>query len=110
MPRRPTDAELESKYQNEHLVPKLRRILPNPVIEKFDIRQGYPDLLILCEHWWGVLEVKPYFGADQQPNQDYYIKMFNQMSFGSFIWPEIEEEVLRGLQRSFQSSRIPRTP
>lgn len=107
MPRRKTDEQLEAEYQAA-LIKRLYRILPDPTIEKFDIRQGYPDLLILCESWWGVLEVKPYAGADLQPNQDFYVQQFNTMSFGSFIWPEIEEEVIRGLQRSFETSRSAR--
>jgi len=108
MPRRPSDAQLEAKYQNDILIPRLYRILPDPIIRKFDIQQGFPDLLILCEKWWGVLEVKPFAGADEQPNQDYWVQHFNHMSFGSFIWPAIEEEVLSALQRSFKSSRSSR--
>lgn len=107
MPRRKTDEELEREYQPK-VIKKLRQILPNPTIEKFNIRQGYPDLLILCEAWWGVLEVKPHADAERQPNQDEYIQMFNNMSFGSFIYPGVEEEVLSELQRSFRSSRITR--
>lgn len=107
MPRRKTDTQLEADYQ-AGLIKRLERLLPDPIIEKFDVRQGYPDLLILCERWWGVLEVKPYPGADQQPNQDWHVTNFNRKSFGSFIWPEIEEEVLCAVQRSFESSRLPR--
>lgn len=107
MARRKTDQQLEADYQSD-LIKRLERILPNPIIEKFDIRQGYPDLLILCQSWWGVLEVKPFYGADVQPNQPYYVEKFNGMSFGSFIWPEIEEEVLYALKQSFESSRVPR--
>lgn len=109
MPRRPSNRELESRYQNTVLVPKLRRLFPGCMIEKFsDLRQGYSDLIII---WYGlaaVLEVKAFEGAEEQPNQRPYIedwKRSGQFIYAAFIYPENEEEVLGGLQRSFESAR-----
>lgn len=48
-----------------------------------------------------MLEVKPRENARQQPNQEYYIELFDDMSFGAFIYPENEEEVLYDLQQAF---------
>jgi hypothetical protein len=99
---------LENKYQST-LIPKLRHLFPGCMIEKFsDLRQGYSDLIII---WYGlaaVLEVKAFEGAEEQPNQRPYIEEWNrtgQFIFAEFIYPENEEEVLRALQRSFQSAR-----
>lgn len=52
-----------------------------------------------------MLEVKVSAKAPQQPNQEYYVKVFDDMSFAAFIFPENEEEVLDALQRSFRADR-----
>ena len=65
--------------------------------------QGIPDLTILWKDKWAMLECKRSASASRQPNQEYYIKMTGEMSFGRFIFPENEEEVLNDLQQSFQS-------
>lgn len=93
---------LEREYQSR-LIKKLRRLFPGCIILKndTDYLQGIPDLLILYGCRWAALEVKASDDADVQPNQEYYIDQMDEMSFASFIWPEIEEEVLHALQRSF---------
>jgi hypothetical protein len=50
-----------------------------------------------------MLEVKPSADASKRPNQEYYVKKFNDMSFSSFIFPENEEEVLNAMERSFKA-------
>lgn len=65
--------------------------------------QGFPDLIVLWEDKWAVLEVKRSEGAVVQPNQAYYVNTLDDMSFSSFIYPENKEEVLNGLQSSFGS-------
>lgn len=66
-------------------------------------KQGIPDLIILFKNTWAMLEVKESAVAEVQPNQEYYIDKFKEMSFGAFIYPENEKEVLDGLQLAFGS-------
>jgi hypothetical protein len=63
--------------------------------------QGLPDLLILYGKKWAMLEVKTSIAAHIQPNQTYYVNMLDQMSFASFISPEVERDVLSDLQQAF---------
>ena len=45
-----------------------------------------------------------------QPNQEYYLEQFGQMSFAAMICPENEKDVLDALQRSFYEGRHARLP
>lgn len=102
---------LEAKFQAD-LVKKLRRIFPGCVILKNDpdYLQGIPDLLILWHDKWAMLEVKGAIDAPEQPNQQYYVDLLNEMSFSAFISPETEEDVLYDLQQAFGSRRSARVP
>lgn len=90
---------LESVYQ-ARLVKKIEDSLRGSFVLKNDpgYRQGVPDLTILYFDRWGMLEVKTSFDADYQPNQEYYLNLFGNMSFAAMICPENEEEVLNALQ------------
>jgi hypothetical protein len=92
----------EAKYQQQ-LIRTIRKLLPGCVILKNDPRfmQGIPDILILYQNRWAMLEVKLNDDAGVQPNQEYYVGVLDEMSFASFINPRIEEEVLHDLQQSF---------
>jgi hypothetical protein len=71
--------------------------------------QGIPDLLVLYRNKWAMLEVKGFEDAPEEPNQDYYVDLLNNMSFAAFIYPENETEVLNELQHAFairRSSRL----
>ena len=96
----------ENQYQAK-LIKKLERMFPGCLILKNDsgLRQGVPDLVILWYDYWASLEVKPSEDAAQQPNQDYYIRRLDEMSFAAFIYPENEEEVLNALQQAFEPPR-----
>lgn len=60
--------------------------------------QGWPDILILADMGWCVLEVKTDAGADRQPNQEYWLEWCNDRClFASLIWPHCEEQVLEEL-------------
>lgn len=96
----------ENKYQ-AHLIKVLYQMFPGCIVLINDSArmQGIPDLTVLWERCWAMLEVKAYHGAPHRPNQDYYVDLANGMSFGAFIFPENEEEVLSALQRSFEAFR-----
>lgn len=97
---------LESTYQSQ-LIKKLRVRFPGCVILKndTDYMQGIPDLLVLYRNKWAMLEVKASARSEVQPNQEYYIELFDSMSFAAFIYPEIEEEVLHDLQQALRARR-----
>lgn len=93
------DIMRETIYQNK-LVKKLHDMFPGCFILRTDplAIQGIPDILILIEDRWAMLEVKQHARFVRQPNQDYYVDLFGKMSFAAFIYPENEEEVLDALQ------------
>ena len=96
--------ETENKYQRK-LVQKLKEMFPGCIITKNDSEhiQGIPDLTILYKTHWAMLETKRSESSPHRPNQDFYISKANEMSFGRFIFPENEKEVLDELQSTFGS-------
>lgn len=100
---------LERDYQAQ-LIKKLRRMFEGCIILKndSDYMQGVPDLTILYNRKWAMLEVKASENSPIQPNQAYYVSELNEMSFASFIYPENEEDVLRDLQYTLQPRRSAR--
>ena len=82
-------------------------MFPGCVIMKTDssYKQGFPDLILLWEGYWASLEVKANADAATRPNQDYYVRVLNDMSFAAYIFPENEEEVLSALQQAFEPPR-----
>ena len=94
---------LESKFQKE-LIDDIKAMFPGAIVLKNDPNyiQGIPDLTVFYKDNWATLEVKKSANASHQPNQDYYVDMFDEMSYSSFIYPENKEEVLNELQRSFK--------
>lgn len=96
----------ESKFQAA-LIKEIKKLLPGSYILKNDplYIQGIPDLLILYKNKWALLECKRSAKEKHQPNQEYYIEKFGEMSFASFIYPENKEEVLRGLQQALGVGR-----
>lgn len=96
----------ENVFQSA-LIDELKKIFPGCMVLKNDSSyyQGIPDLLVLHNDKWAMLECKRSSNAHHQPNQDYYIEKFGKMSFASFIFPENKEEVLHELQQTFKSGR-----
>ena len=92
----------ETVYQSK-LIKKLKLLFPGIHVLKNnpDELQGVPDLLLLYEDRWAMLEVKLSSSAGIQPNQKYYVDLFNEMSFASFVYPEVEGKVLDDLQYTF---------
>lgn len=68
------------------------------------IQQGIPDYFILWGPCWASLEFKKSPKAGRQPNQEYFVRLLNEMSFAAFIDPESEEEVLHALEQAFENS------
>lgn len=92
----------EAEYQSK-LIKKLRLLFLDCVILKNDSShlQGIPDLVIFHGNRYAFLEVKAKEDSDQQPNQEYYVRKLDRMSFAAFIYPSNEEEVLSALQKAF---------
>lgn len=101
----------ENRYQ-ARFIRRLRRQFPGCVVLKNDTSyvQGIPDLSIFHGTNWGWLEVKDSEDAPMQPNQDYYVDLAARMSFGAFVYPENEEEVVYALQQTFGAHRKARVP
>jgi hypothetical protein len=96
---------LERDYQ-ARLIKKIKLIFDGSFILKNDSRylQGVPDLLVLWQDRWAMLEVKakePTRASDFEPNQEYYLDLLHGMSFAACIYPENEDEVLDALQQAF---------
>lgn len=94
----------EAKYQ-AGLIRRLKRRFPGCQILKNDPQylQGILDLTIFHGPFWAMLEVKANAAAAERPNQAYYVKQMDDMSFAAFIYPENEEEVLTALSEAFAS-------
>lgn len=100
------EQKLESEFQRE-LIKELTAMFPGCFIMKNDERlvQGIPDITILHENHWAILEVKASRDAAHRPNQDYYVDMFDDMSYAAFIYPENKKEVLNELQQTLRPCR-----
>lgn len=97
-------AKLESKFQSE-LIKDLKKMLPGSIVTKLDssMIQGIPDLLILYKNKWATLEIKRSMKASRRPNQEYYVKLMDRMSFSRFVCPENKEEVIDELRKAFKA-------
>lgn len=104
-------AKRENRFQSE-LIKEIKERFPGCVVLKNDPNyiQGIPDLTVLYEDRWAMLECKKSADEPCQPNQPYYVERTNEMSFARFIFPENKETVLNELQRSFQTERTARVP
>lgn len=93
---------LESGFQ-DRLRRRLFDLFPGCKILKMDQHQGIPDLLVLWKDKWALLECKRWRNAHHQPNQDYWVDIYNKMSFSAFINPQNIEEVLHDLQQTWRA-------
>jgi hypothetical protein len=96
----------ENQYQAK-LIKRLEAMFPGCVILKNDssYQQGIPDLTLLFRNGWATLEVKRSAKEALQPNQAFFIRTLNEMSFAAVIYPENEEEVLNAIQQAFEPPR-----
>lgn len=92
----------ESAFQ-KNLINEIKDRFPGAIVLKNDSSyvQGIPDLSVFWKDKWAMLECKVSKNANHQPNQEYYVKKLNSMSFSAFIYPENKEEVLNEMERSF---------
>ena len=95
---------LENKFKT-NLIKEIEKRFPGSYVFHLDPteRQGVPDLLILYKNKWAALEGKKNKNASHRPNQDYYVKTMNEMSYASVIYPENKEDVLNEIQQAFES-------
>lgn len=99
---------LESKFQRG-LIEELKTMFPGALVYKNESKQGLPDLTVLWNEHWALLECKKSASASHQPNQDHYVEHANEMSFSRFIYPENKQEVLHELQQAFRAGGKTRT-
>lgn len=104
-----------SKRENEYqpkLIKKLEAMFPGCLVLKNDEQylSGIPDLTVLTDKGWAVLETKRGPKSRKQPLQDHYVERLNELGFAAFINPSNEQDVLDALQRTFETGREPRSP
>ncbi len=96
-------AKLERNFQKE-VIDRVEREFPGCLVMKNDAnyRQGIPDILVLHNDKWALLEVKKDrpSQSDYQPNQEWYLEKLNNMSFASVVYPDNFEEVFDALRRT----------
>ena len=94
---------VESKFQS-NLIKELKERFKGCVVVKNDANymQGIPDLTIYYGNRWAMLETKRSEDAPHRPNQDYYVSLFNSMSYAAFIFPENKEVILDEMEQTFQ--------
>ena len=94
---------LENKFKTK-LIKTIKDRFPGSMVFHLDPNelQGAPDLLILYKDKWAALEGKKNSKASLRPNQQYYVDLFNEMSFAKIIFPENAEEVLDEMERTFK--------
>ena len=102
---------LENKFK-QNLVRELKEKFPDCMVLHLDPNeiQGVPDILILNGSKWAEKKKKKSKDAQHRPNQDYYVKKMNEMSYASFIYPENKEEIINDLQRTFAPEGAARLP
>ena len=93
-------SRLESGFQDK-LCNELKTLFPGWMTFKMDQIQGIPDLLVLYKNKWATLECKKNERAARRPNQEYYVRVMDGMSFSRFICPENKDEVLDELYLYF---------
>ena len=93
------------------VIKEIRDLFPDCFVLKCDgsnTPQGFPDILVIYNDKWAVLEFKKSEKETKskngvRPNQEYYISRLGKMSFAKFIYPENKEEVLDELQQALRS-------
>lgn len=98
----------ETDFAHDVLKPRLEAQFPGCVIIKQDPGtsfQGVTDHIVLYEDKWAALETKRTAKSKRQPNQEYYVGKFGEMSYSAFVDPSNIEEVMDDLQSTFRPDR-----
>lgn len=74
-------------------------------MDPISTHQGIPDLMILLGNRWAMLEVKAAPNSAVQPNQEYWVDYYNDMSYAAFVFPENAEEILNDLEHALTARR-----
>lgn len=92
----------ENKFQSK-LINEIKDRFPGCIVMKNDSSyiQGIPDLLVLHGERWAALECKQHANARRRPNQEYYVKKMDEMSYASFVYPENKDSVLDDINEFF---------
>lgn len=100
---------LESKFQ-ARLIREIEEEFPGAVVLKTDPNyiQGFPDLLVLHDSFWGALEVKRARTSARQPNQEYWVQRLNLMSYARFVYPGNIAGILDELETGHRWSLLPK--
>ena len=95
---------LEKRFQAV-LIRELKRRLPGCMVYKSDSQSmtGIPDITVLYENKWALLECKRSEKAYRSRAQTHNVAKLNAMSFASFVYPENLKEVLDALQRALRA-------
>ena len=98
-------SKLERDFQSK-LIKEIKEKFPGCFVMKNDSSyiQGIPDLTVLYQDKWAMLEIKRSETASHRPNQEYYVGKMDEMSFARFICPENKQEVLHEMEHAFRSS------
>lgn len=94
----------ESEYQAYLKRERIPEILGNKKVCKIlkndaQVQSGVPDLTVIKGNKWAWLEVKKSKDEPHRPGQDENVEFAKRNSFGSFIYPENENEVLTDLKK-----------
>lgn len=94
----------ESKYRTG-LIKRIKTRLPGAEVILNDPHyiQAIPDVLVLYNNHWAMLETKRDKDAPHRPNQDYYVSKYGQMAYAAFVFPENEEKILDEMERSLKT-------
>lgn len=93
----------ENAFQKK-IIKRIKSRFPKSIILKNDSTyiQGIPDLLILNKSKWAMIEIKKHNKSIFQPNQEYYLDLFNKMSFARMVSQDNYEEVIKDVEQFLQ--------
>lgn len=92
----------EKQFQAS-LIKELKEKFPGCIILKNDptYKQGIPDLTFLWQSFWAALECKKDAKASRGPNQEYYVRKMDEMSFSAFVHPGNKDEIIEKMVKKF---------